>query len=114
MNLSPFLHRTGVCNVKHNKETKVTIKLQQLPSLTNKHDEGFLFLDGIKASSLLSQSDRREKLCSCQNTWVTLSLPTPAPPPQTLSDSDALTSAALDAEHPPPPSHLGTVCLEDM
>lgn len=83
----------------------MTLKLQQLPSLTNKYDEGFLLLDGIKASSLLSQSDRQKKLCSCQNTWVTLSLPTPAPPPQALSDSGTLTSAVLDAEHPPPPPH---------
>lgn len=78
-NLSLFFHHTSVYNVKYNKGTKVKIKLQQLPSSTNKHEKGFLCLGRIQASSLLSQSTQQRKLCSCQNTWVTVRPPLHSP-----------------------------------
>lgn len=93
VNLSLFFHHTNVCNVKHNKGTKAEIKLQQLPSSTNKYEKGFLCLGGIQVSLLPSRSIQQRKLFSCQ---------TPGshrgPPPQSISDSDTMTSAALDTE----------------
>lgn len=58
--LGLFFHHAGVCDVKQNEGTEAEIKPRQLPSSTNKYEEGFFVL-GRNTSEFITKSEHTAK-----------------------------------------------------